>query len=206
MERPLIRIVDDDAGLAKSFKLLLETMGWETVAYLDGPSFLASDDLSRPGCIVLDVRMPGMTGIEVQDVLVQRGSTLPILFLSAHGSIPMAVSTVRKGAVDFLEKPIEPADLLAKLSVAVTESLEQHLAQQQKAMRLERFRSLTPREHEVIGQMLAGNDANKQIARLLDLEVSTVKMHWANAFMKLGVHSSAELIRLAQEAGFDAKA
>lgn len=118
IERPLIRIVDDDQGLAQSFKLLLETMGWESIAYFDGPSFLEADDLSRPGCIVLDVRMPGMTGLEVQEALIARGSTLPILFLSAHGSIPMAVSTVQKGAIDFVEKPIEPAELLAKLNIA----------------------------------------------------------------------------------------
>lgn len=201
IERPLIRIVDDDQGLAKSFKLLLETMGWESVAYFDGPSFLEADDLSRPGCIVLDVRMPGMTGLEVQEALIARGSTLPILFLSAHGSIPMAVSTVQKGAIDFVEKPIEPAELLAKLNIAVSRSLETHLADRQKAILLERFNGLTPREREVVREMLLGNDANKLIARTLNLEISTVKMHRSNAFMKLGVHSLTELTRLAQEAG-----
>lgn len=201
IERPLIRIVDDDQGLAKSFKLLLETMGWESVAYFDGPSFLEAEDLSRPGCIVLDVRIPGMTGLEVQEALIARGSTLPILFLSAHGSIPMAVSTVQKGAIDFVEKPIEPAELLAKLNIAVSRSLETHLADRQKAILLERFNGLTPREREVVREMLLGNDANKLIARTLNLEISTVKMHRSNAFMKLGVHSLTELTRLAQEAG-----
>ena len=142
-----------------------------------------------------------MTGLEVQEALIARGSTLPILFLSAHGSIPMAVSTVQKGAIDFVEKPIEPVELLAKLNIAVSRSLETHLADRQKAILLERFNGLTPREREVVREMLLGNDANKLIARTLNLEISTVKMHRSNAFMKLGVHSLTELTRLAQEAG-----
>ena len=123
MQRPLIRIVDDDKALAESFGLLLETMGWDTAAYTSGRRFLNNDDLSRPGCIVLDVRMPGLTGPEIQDKLIEMGCRLPIIFLSAHGSIPMAVSTVQKGAVDFLEKPIEPAELIAKINAAVARSV-----------------------------------------------------------------------------------
>lgn len=118
MQRPLIRIVDDDKALAGSFGLLLETMGWDTAAYTSGRRFLNNDDLSRPGCIVLDVRMPGLTGPEIQDKLIEMGCRLPIIFLSAHGSIPTAVSAVQKGAVDFLEKPIEPAELIAKINAA----------------------------------------------------------------------------------------
>ncbi|MBQ8829384.1 MAG: response regulator transcription factor [Burkholderiaceae bacterium] len=199
---PLIRIVDDDKALAESFRLLLETIGWDTTIYTDGQTFLDKDDPTRPGCIVLDVRMPGMTGLEVQEKLLERGSRLPILFLSAHGSIPMAVSSVQKGAVDFLEKPIEPATLLAKLTVAVAKSMTETIEHQEKAKLLARFDSLTPRERTIVTEMLTGNNANKLIARKLNLEISTVKMHRANAFMKLDVHSLAELTRLAQEAGF----
>ena len=205
MLRPLIRIVDDDKALAESFGLLLETMGWDTAAYSSGRRFLNNDDLARPGCIVLDVRMPGLTGPEVQDELIERGCRLPIIFLSAHGSIPMAVSTVQKGAVDFLEKPIEPAELIAKINAAVARSMADSVEAMQRDRLRARFDSLTAREREIVGEILKGdgNDSNKQIARTFDLELSTVKMHRSNAFMKLGVHSAAELVRLAREAGLD---
>ena len=202
MQRPLIRIVDDDKALAGSFGLLLETMGWDTAAYTSGKRFLNNDDLSRPGCIVLDVRMPGLTGPEIQDKLIEMGCRLPIIFLSAHGSIPTAVSAVQKGAVDFLEKPI--AKINAAVARSVTESVETMHRDRLRA----RFETLTAREREIIGEILKGDgsETNKQIARTFDLELSTVKMHRSNAFMKLGVHSAAELIRLAQEAGIHAEA
>ena len=203
MQRPLIRIVDDDKALAGSFGLLLETMGWDTAAYTSGRRFLNNDDLSRPGCIVLDVRMPGLTGPEIQDKLIEMGCRLPIIFLSAHGSIPTAVSAVQKGAVDFLEKPIEPAELIAKINAAVARSVTESVETMHRDRLRARFETLTAREREIIGEILKGDgsETNKQIARTFDLELSTVKMHRSNAFMKLGVHSAAELIRLAQEAG-----
>ena len=123
MNKLLIRIVDDDAELAESFALLLETMGWTVKHYADGPSFLREDTLEGPGCVVLDVRMPGMTGLEVQAELERRGSKLPILFLSAHGNIAMAVHAVRHGAADFWKKPVEPLDFVQKVSQVVTMSL-----------------------------------------------------------------------------------
>lgn len=208
MQRPLIRIVDDDKALAGSFGLLLETMGWDTAAYTSGRRFLNNDDLSRPGCIVLDVRMPGLTGPEIQDKLIEMGCRLPIIFLSAHGSIPTAVSAVQKGAVDFLEKPIEPAELIAKINAAVARSVTESVETMHRDRLRARFETHTAREREIIGEILKGDgsETNKQIARTFDLELSTVKMHRSNAFMKLGVHSAAELIRLAQEAGIHAEA
>ena len=202
MQRPLIRIVDDDKALAGSFGLLLETMGWDTAAYTSGRRFLNNDDLSRPGCIVLDVRMPGLTGPEIQDKLIEMGCRLPIIFLSAHGSIPTA------GSADFLEKPIEPAELIAKINAAVARSVTESVETMHRDRLRARFETLTAREREIIGEILKGDgsETNKQIARTFDLELSTVKMHRSNAFMKLGVHSAAELIRLAQEAGIHAEA
>ena len=193
---------------AGSFGLLLETMGWDTAAYTSGRRFLNNDDLSRPGCIVLDVRMPGLTGPEIQDKLIEMGCRLPIIFLSAHGSIPTAVSAVQKGAVDFLEKPIEPAELIAKINAAVARSVAESVETMHRDRLRARFETLTAREREIIGEILKGDgsETNKQIARTFDLELSTVKMHRSNAFMKLGVHSAAELIRLAQEAGIHAEA
>ena len=105
--KPLIRIVDDDEALTASSAMLLEAMGWDVAVWHSGGAFLDEADLMRPGCLVLDVRMPGLTGLDVQAELERRGSNLPILFLSAHGSIQMAVHVMRHGAVDFLEKPVE---------------------------------------------------------------------------------------------------
>lgn len=205
MTRPLIRIVDDDPSLGESFALLLETMGWDVARYTDGTTFLTEDSLEGPGCIVLDVRMPGLTGLDVQAELEKRGSKLPILFLSAHGTIAMAVHTLQHGASDFLEKPVDPMVFLQKVSRAVAASVDEHTRTKEEAGKLERFQSLTPREKEVVRGVLEGK-ANKVIARDLGLEVSTVKMHRANAFAKLGVHSPSELTRLAFETGYaDAK-
>ena len=115
----LIRIVDDDDEFAASQKMLIETLGWEVITYASAPEFLSEDALERPGCLLLDVRMPAMTGLELQQELEKRNCQLPIIFLSAHGDIEMAVHTMRHGAVDFLEKPVEPQRLLARVTKAV---------------------------------------------------------------------------------------
>lgn len=189
--KPLIRIVDDDEALTASSAMLLEAMGWDVAVWHSGGAFLDEADLMRPGCLVLDVRMPGLTGLDVQAELERRGSNLPILFLSAHGSIQMAVHVMRHGAVDFLEKPVEPMTLVQ----CVTASLS---AKADEVRR--RFDRLTPREREVIDGVLK-IAPNKIIARTLGIELSTVKMHRANAFAKLGVHSPGELLKMAYEAG-----
>ncbi len=198
--KPLIRIVDDDVALATSTAMLLESMGWDTVSYTDGAEFLAKDDFSRPGCIILDVRMPGMTGLDVQTKLEELSVTVPILFLSAHGTIQMAVHTVHHGAVDFLEKPVEPMLLVQKVAQCVSNSVTAHAQTQLLDAKKARFDELTPRENDVV-KLVLNNAPNKIIARELGLEVSTVKMHRANAFAKLGVHSPSELIKLAYEVG-----
>ena len=198
--KPLIRIVDDDEALAASTAMLLESMGWETVSYTDGSKFLAEDDFTRPGCIILDVRMPGMTGLDVQAQLEKIQVSVPILFLSAHGTIQMAVHTVHHGAVDFLEKPVDPMVLVQKVAQCVSTSVSTNAQAILLDSKKARFDELTPRENDVVRLVLA-NAANKVIARELGLEVSTVKMHRANAFAKLGVHSPSELIKLAYEVG-----
>lgn len=165
-----------------------------------GGAFLDEADLMRPGCLVLDVRMPGLTGLDVQAELERRGSNLPILFLSAHGSIQMAVHVMRHGAVDFLEKPVEPMTLVQRVAQCVTASLSAKADDAAADEVRRRFDRLTPREREVIDGVLK-NAPNKIIARTLGIELSTVKMHRANAFAKLGVHSPGELLKMAYEAG-----
>ena len=200
---PLVRIVDDDAQMRSSLAFMLRQEGYECAAYESARAFLTGDAPSRPGCLLLDVRMPDMTGLEVQSELEKRGVKLPVLFLSAHGNIAMAVHAVRHGAVDFLEKPVDPMVFLQKVSRAVTAAMTDAAAEAKASDVRERFASLTPREREVVEAVL-DNHPNKVIARNLGLEVSTDKMHRANAFAKLGVHSPAELIRLAYESGFSA--
>lgn len=178
--KPLIRIVDDDEALTASSAMLLEAMGWDVAVWHSGGAFLDEADLMRPGCLVLDVRMPGLTGLDVQAELERRGSNLPILFLSAHGSIPMTL--VQRVA------QCVTASLSAKADDAAADEVRR------------RFDRLTPREREVIDGVLK-NAPNKIIARTLGIELSTVKMHRANAFAKLGVHSPGELLKMAYEAG-----
>ena len=178
----------------------LERMGWDVAVWHSGGAFLDEADLMRPGCLVLDVRMPGLTGLDVQAELERRGSNLPILFLSAHGSIQMAVHVMRHGAVDFLEKPVEPMTLVQRVAQCVTASLSAKADDAAADEVRRRFDRLTPREREVIDGVLK-TAPNKIIARTLGIELSTVKMHRANAFAKLGVHSPGELLKMAYEAG-----
>lgn len=184
--KPLIRIVDDDEALTASSAMLLEAMGWDVAVWHSGGAFLDEADLMRPGCLVLDVRMPGLTGLDVQAEL--------------EGSIQMAVHVMRHGAVDFLEKPVEPMTLVQRVAQCVTASLSAKADDAAADEVRRRFDRLTPREREVIDGVLK-NAPNKIIARTLGIELSTVKMHRANAFAKLGVHSPGELLKMAYEAG-----
>ncbi|WP_410106853.1 flavocytochrome c [Sutterella wadsworthensis] len=182
--KPLIRIVDDDEALTASSAMLLEAMGWDVAVWHSGGAFLDEANLMRPGCLVLDVHMPGLTGLDVQAELERRGSNLPIIFLSAHGSIQIAVHVMRHGAVDFLEKPVEPMTLVQRVAQCVTASLSAKADDAAADEVRRRFDRLTPREREVIDGVLK-NAPNKIIARTLGIELSTVKMHRANAFAKL---------------------
>ena len=147
---PLIRIVDDDETFLDSQKMLLETLGWEVKTYTRARAFLEDETLTRPGCVLLDVRMPEMTGLEVQAELEKRKSTLPIIFLSAHGDIAMAVHTMRHGAVDFLEKPVEPEVLLQRVSTSIATSLRNSAEMEETRLIKERVAKLSGREKDVI--------------------------------------------------------
>ena len=193
---PLIRIVDDDRELLVSQKMLLETLGWEVVTYASGMDFLRMDSLSRPGCVVLDVGMPGMTGLEVQEQLEQRGvEHIAIIFLSAHGDVPMAVHTMRHGAVDFISKPADPRYLLERVAKSVTKSIEKSEREAEIKSLRELAQVLSPRERDV-ARLIAKGLRNKEIARELGIEETTVKMHRGNAMLKLRAKTSAELIRI----------
>lgn len=186
--RPLVRLVDDDVEFLRSQKFFLETFLPEVRTWESAEAFLAEDDLTRPGCLVLDIRMSGMSGLELQRLLEIRHSTLRIIFLSAHGDIGTAVHAMRHGALDFLEKPVEPEVLLEKVRKAVDDSMND-FAHEREIHQIEtRLLSLTGREREVLDLAIEGLQ-NKEIAEKLGISVTTVKMYRSNAFMKLDVNS-----------------
>lgn len=186
--RPVVRLVDDDVEFLRSQKFFLETFLPEVRTWESAEAFLAEDDLTRPGCLVLDIRMSGMSGLELQRLLEMRHSTLRIIFLSAHGDIGTAVHAMRHGALDFLEKPVEPEVLLEKVRKAVDDSMND-FAHEREIHQIEaRLLSLTGREREVLDLAIEGLQ-NKEIAEKLGISVTTVKMYRSNAFIKLDVNS-----------------
>ena len=194
-EYTLIRLVDDDESLLFSTKILLEALGWKVAAYNSPTEFLVRDNLSIPGCAVLDVRMPQMTGLEVQEMLIERGfAHFPLIFLSGHGDIQMAVNAMSKGALTFLEKPVDPE----RLNQEITRAVELGIRRAEEVNELNalkrRYRQLTNREKEVLS-LVAEGLTNKEIADRLELSVPTIKMHRSRASEKLATDSVAEITR-----------
>ena len=200
IQTPLVRLVDDDTVFCTSQKFLLQTRGWQVAVYNSARAFLEEDDRTRPGCILLDVRMPDMTGLELQLELEARGSTLPVIFLTGHGDISMAVHTMQHGAVSFLEKPVEPIKLLENVANAVEADMAAYRQRLEVAENRAVFDQLTPREKEII-RFAALDTPNKVIAQKLGISEPTVKMHRANAFAKLRVKSALEAYRELQRMG-----
>lgn len=191
-ETPLIRIVDDDDSLRESLVFLFDCEGLETASYPDTESFLREDFPSRPGCIILDVRMPAVSGIALQQELNRRGNTLPIIFLTAHGDIDMAVQSLHDGAFDFQQKPVDPP----KLITAVMKAIKKNATYQGETLdvpeALHRYQSLTTRENEVM-RLVAQGFLNRQIAERLSLSKRTIEVQRASAKRKLKIDSASEL-------------
>ena len=191
-------VVDDDEAVRASLKLLLKTLGLPAQTYASAQEFLATFDERRGGCLVLDIRMPGMSGLELQEELNTRGAMLPIIFITGHGDVPMAVEAMQRGAMDFLQKPFRDQDLLDRIS----EALAKDRAGRELLGNRERIRArvaaLTPREREVMALVTQGK-ANKVIAADLDLSQRTVEIHRAHVMEKMGANSLAHLVRMAIE-------
>ena len=187
-----VYVVDDDDAVRDSLKWLLEASDYRVELYDSGESFIAKYDPKAIAVLVLDVRMPGMSGLELQEEMTRRGIDLPILFLSGHGDISMAVSTLKRGAEDFCEKPVEPA----KLRESVRRMISKNIAHRREAIdverKRERFAMLTEREQLVV-RLVARDMLNKQIAAELDIQEHTVKIDRSNACRKLEVRSALEL-------------
>lgn len=192
MAKPLIRLVDDDPDQLTALELLLVGEGWEVACYRSGREFFTGDMTSRPGCVVLDVRMPGQSGLEVQAEMKKRGIDLPIVFLTGHGDIDMAVFAVREGAVDFLQKPVQADRFLKTVTRVAQEDCERRSHPIDADQWKKNFERLTEREREII-RLAAAGLLNRQIALKLSISERTVQVHRLSAYRKLDVHSTAEL-------------
>lgn len=201
VSRPHIHVVDDDEDVrAALYRLLALDERYELHAHASAESFLSSVDSNAPGCAVLDVAMPGVGGLAVQRMLVERGCSLPVIFLTGRASVPMCALAMRCGAIDFLTKPVEEAVLLDAIDRAVARDAVQRAARSRQAMTQARLASLTPREREVLTHVMAGR-LNKQIAAGLGIVEKTVKVHRACAMEKMRVRTVAELVRMVERAG-----
>lgn len=193
-----VHVVDDDDAVRSSLRLLLKSVGLPTVAHASAQEFLAAWDGDQPGCLVLDVRMPGMSGIELQAELNQRGAIIPVIFISGHGDIPMAVEAIQHGAFDFLQKPFRDQDLIDRVQRALASDAEHRQLLQQRETLRQRFESLTPREQEVL-ELVTQGKANKVMAGDLGVSQRTVEIHRARVMEKMGAQSLAQLVRMVLE-------
>jgi FixJ family two-component response regulator len=191
-------IVDDDDAVRSSLRLLFKSLGLATTAYASAQDFLAAYDPDQPGCLVLDVRMPGMSGLELQQHLSMRGAMLPVIFITGHGDIPMAVEAMQHGAFDFLQKPFRDQDLLDRVQRAIERDTENRMAVRATVAIRERLESLTPREREVLDLVVQGR-ANKVIAGDLGVSQRTVEIHRARVMEKMEARSLAQLVRMVMD-------
>jgi len=197
---PLVFVVDDDPSVRKSLTRLLASAGYAVEAFASAREFLARERHAGPCCLVLDVRMPGLTGLDLQDALAAAGRRMSIVFVTAHVDVPMSVKAMKGGAVDLLTKPVDAKDLLKAIQRAVAKDV-QHVGDETRIAEIqERIKRLTAREIEVFALVVTGM-LNKQIAFELGISEKTVKVHRARVMEKMRAGSVAELVRLADRVG-----
>ena len=199
-ENPVVFIVDDDEAICQSLRLLIDDIGLEVRTFNDARQFLAAYDSSQPGCLVLDVRMSGMSGLELQSRLRELGTAIPTIIITGHGDVPMAVEAMKAGALDFIEKPFRDQVLLDSIHRAIDLDRSTRRRRRERQEVQARIQHLTQREHEVMDRLIAGK-TNKSIAYELGISPKTVDFHRANILSKTGVSSVVELVRLTQKAG-----
>ena len=191
---PLIRIVDDNDTLRQSLEFMLQCEGYEVVSYSSAMEFLKSDTPSRPGCLILDIQMPEMSGLDLFDRLNHRGYEVPVIFLTAHGDIDMAVGAMRDGAVDFVQKPVRQERLLTAIARAVTRSVSETGAVETEGAIRAKVQELTERERE-IAELIGKKLTNRQISERTGITVRTVEVHRAAIIRKLGVRTPDDIER-----------
>jgi FixJ family two-component response regulator len=195
-ERPIVHVVDDDESMRGALESLFDSVGLATRTYGTAQDFLTMSQTTNPGCIVIDVRLPDMNGLEFQDKLRQMGVRLPVVMITGHGDIQMSVRAMKRGAVDFLPKPFHDQDLLDAVLAAVDRDRQQRKAEGNVSQLQERFATLTPREQQVMMLVTAGK-MNKQVAGDLGISEITVKIHRRAAMSKMAARTLAELVRMA---------
>lgn len=195
MSKPTVFIVDDEEAVRDSLQWLLESSGLSVALFDSAEAFLSSYKPDQPGCLVVDVRMPGMSGLELQERLVEQHYSIPVIFITGHGDVPMAVQAVKHGAVDFLEKPFNDKELLQIIQRCLEQDRQHRERKQLSDNTSHRLASLTPREREVMQLVVAGK-LNKLIADQLNISIKTVEAHRAKVMEKAGVNSLAELVQL----------
>ena len=198
-ETPLIFIVDDDPDMRQALGLLFESADYDFETFACADEFLLRKSCHRTSCLILDVRMPGLNGLELQDELIKRERVVPIVFITGHGDVPKTVRAMKKGAVDFLPKPFSDEELLNAVDKATKESsrIRKNRSQKDSALRL--LKTLSPREYEIMRGVITGM-LNKQIAYKLGISERTVKFHRGHMMNKMQVVSVADLVRLTQKA------
>ncbi len=195
----MVFVVDDDAGVRSSIRLLLKSVGIAATPMASAQEFLDAFDPAQPGCLVLDIRMPGMSGLELQQELNRRGAMLPVLFITGHGDVPMAVEAMQHGAFDFLQKPFRDQDLIDRIQKALLRDQENRASLREHNQVRERLASLTVRERQVLNLLTQGKQ-NKVMAAELGISQRTVEIHRAHVMEKLGASSVAQLVRMALDA------
>jgi len=198
--RSIVYVVDDDASIREALKSLLASMGMRVEVFGSAAEFLKSTLADIPSCLVLDVRLPGVSGLDFQAELTKANIQVPIIFITGHGDIPMTVRAMKAGAVEFLTKPIRDQDLLDAVQLGLEQDRGRREAEKAVSQVRGRYESLTPREQEVIALVTAGL-MNKQIAAEMDVSEITAKVHRGNVMRKMGAKSLAELVRMADLLG-----
>ncbi|MGZ8163763.1 MAG: response regulator transcription factor [Methylobacter sp.] len=197
---PTVFVIDDDPSVLKALERLLRSSGLNVAMFASPQEFLEQYEPDLHGCLVLDVAMPCLNGLELQQILAVRDIELPVIFITGHGDIPMSVQAMKQGAVDFLTKPVHDNDLIEAIHAAIEKDRMIRLTSAELAEIRQRLATLTPREREVLGHVVAGR-LNKQIAADLGIVEKTIKVHRAHLRTKLKVRSLADLVRLAEHGG-----